>query len=529
MSDLTISPNSLIVGSTVISSGTVSRVLFEGTGNLLQEDADFTFDTATNTLFVPMVTGGTATTNSLTLSAYDDAFDPANTGRLSIMERMTFTESYSTSAAVSTAGLSFSGTHTTSNASYAFPAVQSTIAVEYSVSQTASVCSTFSAGTVYSPTTNGISDTSGTVIWSGFTSGPKFSPKGSGVSATTADLVAFTAYPSSSLLSSATAGTVTNLTCFGAWAPSNVIVDLFAPPLGASTTWTNCRAVWIKQASGTGSITNNYGIDIENLTKGSTIIAGIRNQITGATGKYFIYSSGDAQSVHAGLFNFGSTTVPTALVDIDGSTTARSSLRIKSGTAPTSPNSGDVWHDSTRQCLMVYCGGMTLGLTKVGFVQTANANLNTSVTETTLIGTGIGTATLPANFLTIGKTIRVKMMGFYGTKASPVGALTVRLKYGSTTLLTLSPTLVVSLTNQPFFLDFDITCRTTGATGTVFAQGIGDFYSAAATSGPITGVTTATTTIDTTASSKIDITFQWATSNANNTVTSTNYTMEVKY
>jgi hypothetical protein len=43
----------------------------------------------------------------------------------------------------------------------------------------------------------------------------------------------------------------------------------------------------------------------------------------------------------------GGTTAPTANLHIIGSTTAKSSLRIASGTAPTAPNDGDIWYDGT--------------------------------------------------------------------------------------------------------------------------------------------------------------------------------------
>ena len=43
----------------------------------------------------------------------------------------------------------------------------------------------------------------------------------------------------------------------------------------------------------------------------------------------------------------GGTTAPTANLHIIGSTTGKSSLRIASGTAPTSPNDGDIWYDGT--------------------------------------------------------------------------------------------------------------------------------------------------------------------------------------
>jgi hypothetical protein len=46
----------------------------------------------------------------------------------------------------------------------------------------------------------------------------------------------------------------------------------------------------------------------------------------------------------AGYWFFGDGTAPTAVVDIIASSTARASLRLREGTAPTSPNSGDVWY-----------------------------------------------------------------------------------------------------------------------------------------------------------------------------------------
>jgi hypothetical protein len=48
---------------------------------------------------------------------------------------------------------------------------------------------------------------------------------------------------------------------------------------------------------------------------------------------------------------------PTALLDIGASTTARTSLRIRSGTAPTAPNDGDIWFDGTN--IKMRIGGVT--------------------------------------------------------------------------------------------------------------------------------------------------------------------------
>ena len=50
-------------------------------------------------------------------------------------------------------------------------------------------------------------------------------------------------------------------------------------------------------------------------------------------------------------------TTPGAAVDIAASTTSRASLRIRSGTAPTSPNDGDIWFDGTNYKCRI--GGVT--------------------------------------------------------------------------------------------------------------------------------------------------------------------------
>jgi len=46
----------------------------------------------------------------------------------------------------------------------------------------------------------------------------------------------------------------------------------------------------------------------------------------------------------SGLIGMGNNTTPTALLDLGASTTARASLRVRAGTAPTTPNAGDIWY-----------------------------------------------------------------------------------------------------------------------------------------------------------------------------------------
>jgi hypothetical protein len=152
------------------------------------------------------------------------------------------------------------------------------------------------------------------------------------------------------------------------------------------------------------------------------------------------------------------------------------------------------------------------------FIQTANKTIANSAVETSLIDSGVGQLTLPANSLTVGKTIRIELLGFHSSVSN--ANVTVNIKIGSVTVLTTGTNSGGNSSNELIRLEALITCRTTGATGTVIGQGI---YSEAHTGGVDQAlINTATSTIDTTASNTIDVTFQWGTASASNTITSTN-------
>lgn len=157
------------------------------------------------------------------------------------------------------------------------------------------------------------------------------------------------------------------------------------------------------------------------------------------------------------------------------------------------------------------------------FVSTSSATVANTVTETTLVGSGVGSATLAANSLIAGRGIRVRADGYIGTH-STAGTVRIRVKYGSTTVLdTGAQTMTNSLSNRRWSVDALIMTRTTGASGTVIGQGAFEYNTAATTAGAIDMVATATTTIDTTASQAISMTIEWGTANAANTITCTNF------
>jgi hypothetical protein len=54
---------------------------------------------------------------------------------------------------------------------------------------------------------------------------------------------------------------------------------------------------------------------------------------------------------------------PTAQLDLPASTTTHSSLRIRAGTAPSSPNDGDIWYDGTNVKVRVGAATKTFTIT----------------------------------------------------------------------------------------------------------------------------------------------------------------------
>lgn len=246
-----------------------------------------------------------------------------------------------------------------------------------------------------------------------------------------------------------------------------------------------------------------------NLTFGSNINA------AGNTDVMFLSDTGKL-----GLVN-----IATAFLDAPASTTAAASFRIRAGTAPTSPNEGDMWADSTQKANMSFTAGVTQSRPGVLFTQTADASVTTTTTETTILGTGVGTKTLPANFWTVGKTVRITVTySDIDTDAVP-GTWTVRGKFGSTTVVSHAGTPTAAQSNGAGDVIIEITCRSTGASGTLSGY-VKSVYGYTGVSTFI-GSTNPTTTVDTTASGALDVTIQFGNANAGNNLKSIISSIEV--
>lgn len=292
------------------------------------------------------------------------------------------------------------------------------------------------------------------------------------------------------------------------------LLQLPAGGAGATLTETRLREVGtLFQAACTA--TTVYG-DYMDIPTGSATI----------TNKWGYYQvTADAPNYWASPAGFGVTPVTSSFLKVGAATTSKSSLNIPTGTAPSSPNAGDIWHDSTDKNLQTYVAGINQCVPGVIFTQTATATVANTVTETTLFGTGSWSRVLPANFMSVYKTIRVRLLGLWSYNTTPGGALTLRVKFGSTTAQTVSWTPSGIFTDAGWELEAILTCRASGVSGTVYGQTL--FESAGTGSTRQMSAATSTVTVDWTASQTIDVTAQWANADSALEIEATNAIIEV--
>lgn len=179
--------------------------------------------------------------------------------------------------------------------------------------------------------------------------------------------------------------------------------------------------------------------------------------------------------------------------------------------------------------LIVTSSGIVTAANGPLFVSTASATVANTTSETSIIGTGVGTLTLPANTLSVGRQVHMHLFGYLGTTGTPT--LRIRWKAGSTVLAdTTAQTLSASISGNEWFEAFlDLTCRSVGVTGTVIGQGMFRYHLGAGAAGTdmLEALNTSPVTLDTTATQALDVTAQWGTANASNTITGTNASIDL--
>jgi len=168
-------------------------------------------------------------------------------------------------------------------------------------------------------------------------------------------------------------------------------------------------------------------------------------------------------------------------------------------------------------------GPTTYGL----FAQTANSTpVANTTTPGTLIGTGVGSLTVPANTFQIGDSFRGEMFG--NILARNNDSVTIRVKFNAVTVLTLGPILMPSVTSKKFLIETYFTIRTIGVGGTVLT-GIKYQHESDAADKFNGHATTDEIVIDTTISNTLDIELEWSAADILNSITSQTFTLTKTY
>lgn len=160
---------------------------------------------------------------------------------------------------------------------------------------------------------------------------------------------------------------------------------------------------------------------------------------------------------------------------------------------------------------------------------TSTATIANSTAEGSLIGTILQSNVLDADLLVPGRVIRVKAWGLVSTDATVAPTLTIRVKLGSVVVASGAIVMILGLANRLWEVECMITCRTRGATGTMFAQGRWYNFDAAVT-GSVDGFemsnTAVSAAIDTTSTQSIGLTAQWTVADTDNTISCSNCLIE---
>lgn len=281
--------------------------------------------------------------------------------------------------------------------------------------------------------------------------------------------------------------------------------------------------------SGGGSLTTHNGILFDDLTAASNN-NGIKSLISSGSNKYFINHSGTAVSYFGGYVGVGvSSPAATAWLQLGANSTSVAGINFAGGgSLNTTPLGGSVEYDGNS---LYYTGsGITRGsISRVMFTQTATTTVTNITSPTSIMGTGVGTTTLAANTLVVGRAIRFKMDGYIKAASNP--NLNILVYLNSTVIATNANTSITSIgspgTQTKFSIEFIFTCYSTGSGGTIWTQGGFGYNTAPQGLAYQQMVNTNPTTINTTIAQTIDVKLVWGIASTNDSLTSTSTIIEI--
>jgi hypothetical protein len=199
-----------------------------------------------------------------------------------------------------------------------------------------------------------------------------------------------------------------------------------------------------------------------------------------------------------------------------------------SGTSGSSGSSGSAGTSGSSGTSPVLPLPVVYGL----FAQTANSTIVTNTTtETTIIGTGVGTLTVPANGFAVGDSFRAVFGGVMNANNNQT--IRIRVRAGSVLLLDSGlQNLGSSVIDDVWSLNIDFTIRQTGAAGVASIVSLGGFHYTKTNNASVQGFgfnVVNNTTFSTTISNVLDVTAQWGSASTGNNIYSDIFILNKTY
>ncbi len=164
------------------------------------------------------------------------------------------------------------------------------------------------------------------------------------------------------------------------------------------------------------------------------------------------------------------------------------------------------------------------------FTQTSDVTVTATTTESTLIGSGVGSLIVPANSFNVGDTFRLTVKGIISAHNNDT--FTFKLKSGAVILATSGAITMPTVTAKVFEITSDFVIHSIGGVGVAEIVTAGSFCYNKDSSNAFEGqdfLTTNNSTFDTTIGNTLNLTVQFSSTNVNNSMNTKIVILEKTY
>jgi hypothetical protein len=160
------------------------------------------------------------------------------------------------------------------------------------------------------------------------------------------------------------------------------------------------------------------------------------------------------------------------------------------------------------------------------FSQTVQGSTINTAPEQSVIGTGVGSLSIPANGFTVGDSFHAKLGGVINaTGGGGRSEIIIKVKAGATILATTGVFDLDAATNQGWELELDFTITALGATGSISTNG--DFVYTKDNARDVYGyIFQDSQVLDTTISNTLDVTVEWNVINGGDDIYCANFVLQ---